>query len=210
MNILLTCAFFGASVAAAIGFPHLTMAMHLAVRPLALASLATNIATDVRDYFVNEGILKEMDRLEKYSRTDRQIAKVMSCFLEIVMRPKHVPCLGLSQWPEERKLAERIVRQLDTYTLETFQEGLAKPRRIGDVRQEVLKLFYAVQDSMRNKQSNTKANLFLTGLGYVSMGICRAFPETVTEKATRWGMSVLYTDELIRQKLYQSDLAAIL
>lgn len=207
VNILLTCAFFGASVAAAVGFPQLTLALHMAVRPLSLTSLAINIAGDVRDYFANEEVLKQLDSLETDCKTDRQIAKVMGCFLEIVMRPKHVPCRGLLQWSKERKLADFIVRQLDTYTLETFQEGLGKKRALSDVRQEVLKLFYNVQDSMRNRQANTKANLFLTVVGYVSMGICRAFPETVVEKATRFGMSVMYTDELIRQKLFQADLA---
>ena len=72
---------------------------------------------------------------------------------------------------------------------------------------DALKLFYGIKDGMQNTQAATKANLILTSLGYISMGICRAFPDTLIEMFTRWSMSVLYTDKFIYEKFFQADLA---
>lgn len=210
INILLTCVNFTAAVVTAVGFPHVSLAMYMAMRSVGLTSLALNIVADVRDYFVNNQLLTELDGLEKKASDDRQIAKVMTCFIETILEPKHVACQGLEQWKEEALLADKLVRQLDIYTLMTFKESLAKPKKDVDPRHESTKLYYAVQDSILSRQCYTKSNLFLTSLGYVSMGICRAFPETVLEKSVRWMMSVLYTDEIIRQKIFQSDLAGSL
>lgn len=209
-NILVTCLTFGVSVLATFAFPEATLALQLALRPIALTTLVMNILSDIRDYALNERILDRLEIMEKTSKTAQDIAKTMICFLEITLKPKKPEPQGKQKWPEEWLLADSVVRQLDTWTIETFQENLVKPRTIGHPREEGLKLFYAVKDSMINKQKGTRGNLFLTGLGYVSMGICKAFPGTLLEKSTRWGNSVLYNDELIGSKLYQHDLAQVL
>lgn len=202
-NILLTCVIFATSVVAAIGFPQMTLALKLALRPLSLTALAISIAVDIRDYFANQSLLKELSALEQGIHSHRTITKVMVYFLENITKSKSKRIIA--HWPEERRLADRLVRQLDTFTIETFNECVGK-QQVKDVRLEAFKLYFALKDSMQNKQAGTKANLSLTALGYISMGICRAFPDSLLEMSTRWGMSVLYTDDLIRQKLFQSDL----
>lgn len=191
VNVFLTCAIFGASVAAVCGFPYAPLALSIALRPISLASLGINIATDIRDYFVNESILHELKQIEDGNALS--LKKTMICFLEIITRSKQ-----RSSFPKEKKLADLLVRQIDVSVIETFQEQLKS--------QNPFKLFHSVKDSMVSKQAGTKANLSLIALGYISMGICRAFPDSLIEMTTRWGMSVLYTDELIRQKLFQCDL----
>jgi len=204
VNLLLTCTTFAASVIATVGFPQISLAMYLGMRPLALSSLAIAIGGDIRDYFVNQAVLKHLGSLEEKAETLPMI-KVMSCFLNILKNPK---CSEAIHGPEEHRMARCIVRQLDFATIETFEEGLAGKQRTSDSSSiEALKLFYMIKDSMTNKQAATKANLSLITLGYFSMGLCRAFPDTLIEMASRWSMSVLYTDELIRQKLFQHDLA---
>lgn len=201
VNVLLTCAIFAGSIVAACGLPQYALALALAIRPVGLACLGVNIISDIRDYVVNERVLQRLALIDQQST----IAKVMTCFLEIIN-----PCAILNDvsvsWTEERRLADVIVRQLDTFTVETFQEMLRKKRENVDARMEAMKLFYSVKDGMLCKQAGTKANLSLIVLGYISMGICRAFPDSLVEMSTRWAMSVLYTDELIRQKLFQVDL----
>ena len=205
-NILLTSAIFAASVVGACGIPQASLLLGLTIRPLGLACLAMTIATDIRDYFVNETLVEKFKHIEQTPDGSKTIAKVMACFLEIITESPTKA--SSSAWTAERHLADAIVRQLDTPTVETFQEMLAHPRKEQSPRAEALKLFYQVEDGIRSKQAGTKANLSLIALGYVSMGICRAFPDSVIEMATRLGMSVLFTDELIRQKLFQYDLAS--
>lgn len=205
VNIILTSAFFCGSFVAACGFPQTMLALALAVRPLGLACLGLNILTDVRDYFVNETVLERLSLIEDGDPRGVTVAKVMTCFLEIVVQHKATRDIS-GPWVEEKRLARVLVRQLDTQTLETFREMLAKEREKENPRLDAIKLFYSVKDGMRSKQAGTKANISLILLGYLSMGLCRAFPESLIEMGTRWGMSVLYTDELIRQKLFQKDL----
>ena len=107
----------------------------------------------------------------------------------------------------QQLLADRIIRQLDHSTIDTFLENLAFPKNIEEVRLEGIKLYFLIKDSLLGKQAWTKANLSLTALNYGAMALCRAFPDTIVEWLTRWSTSILYTDELIRKKLFESDLA---
>ena len=185
VNAILTCVIFGGSIVSAFVFPQ---------------------ASDIRDYFANEVLLQRLEKLEADPEGSLLIGKVMVCFLKIV---KNVPPSSKEffKCKREWQLADALVRQLDNYTLETFQESLSKDRKEKNPLVDALKLFYGVKDGMRNNQATTKANLSLTALGYISMGICRAFPDTLVEWLTRWSMSVLYTDAFIQRKFFQSDLA---
>ncbi len=207
-SILLTCVTFAASVVALVGFPQVTTAMYLAMRPIGLTSLAMTIAGDVNDYFVNAKLLKKLDALDARPEASLQVTQVMNCFLEIVLRPKEK--YVRQQWVGEARLADRIVRQLDTFTLESFCEGLKKKRESADLHQEALKVFESVKQSMRKQQVLTKANLSLTALGYVSLGLSRAFPDSLLDMSSRWGMSLLYTCKLIWQKTFQANVTQVI
>jgi len=197
-NILLTGLFFGASVVGACGFPQISAALYIGMRPFALTTLVLNILTDLGDYFANKAILQIIDRIEE-ARSGLTMAKVSLSFLEIIGGHKVT-------YPEGF-FANRIVRQIERRTVETFKEKLVQKISIEDVRLEAYKLFYNLKDGLVSKQAGTKANLSLTVLGYVSMGVCKAFPDTLKDMISRWTISVLYTDELIRQKFYEADLA---
>lgn len=205
VNVILTCVFFAGSVVSAFIFPQASLMIALSIRSFSLACLAVNVASDIRDYFANQTLLKRLEKMEADPNGSLVVCKVMACFLEIVKEVK--PSEQSYGWKEERYLADRLVRQLDTYTLETFKESLAEDRKEKNILADTLKLFHGVIDGMQCNQGVTKANLSLTALGYVSMGICKAFPDSLTEMATRWSMSVLYTDEFIQRKFFQVDLA---
>jgi hypothetical protein len=205
-NILLTCVIFVGSVVSAVAVPQASLTIALSIRSFSLSCLFINIASDVRDYFANEALLRRLEKLEAHQDSSALIGRVMVCFLEIVKDVK-TPSAMSQKWMEEWKLADRLVRQLDNYTLETFKESLAGERKEKNPLIDALKLFYGVKDGMRTFQSSTKANLCLRTLGYVSMGICRAFPDTLVEMLARWSMSVLYKDEFMQYKFFQVDLA---
>lgn len=205
-NIILTCVIFAGSVASALVFPQASLAIALSIRSFSLSCLCVNVLSDIRDYFANESLLKRLEKVEAHEDGSLLIGKIMVCFLEIV---KDLPgsSKASQQWKEEWKLADRLVRQLDSYTVETFRESLQKDRKEKNPLVDSLKLFYGVKDGLLSTQAYTKANLSLTTLGYISMGICRAFPDSLVEMLARWSMSVLYTDEFIQRKFFQSDLA---
>ena len=205
-NILLTCAIFGASVVAAIGFPQLLAMLYLTTRPLALTSLAMTILTDIYDYFANRRLIHQMVKIESQPNAGEQIAKVISSFLTTILPNKSIEPISNANDNTERKLASHLVQQLDMFTLETFQESLTKNPENTSGRLNLYKLFFKVKECMVNKQAMTKSSLSLTALGYISMGVCKGFPDSVIEMSTRWTMSILYTDDLISQKLFQYDL----
>lgn len=205
-NIFLTCVIFAGSVISFVAIPQASLAIALCIRSFSLSCLFINILSDVKDYFANEVLLKRLEELDANSEGSRLIGKVMVCFLEIV-KNLETPSRISSEWKEEWRLADRLIRQLDHYTLETFKESLNEDRKEKNPLVDALKLFYGVKDAMKSNQGTTKANLSLIALGYFSMGLCRAFPDSLIEMLSRWSMSVLYSDEFIQRKFFQVDLA---
>lgn len=205
-NILLTCVIFTGSVISTIAIPEASLAIALSIRSFSLSCLAINILSDVRDYFANEALLKRLEEVDASPEGSLLIGKIMVCFLEII-KDVETPSVISTEWKEEWALADRLVRQLDNYTFETFKESLQEDRKEKNHLVDALKLFYGVKDGMQSNQGSTKANLSLTALGYFSMGICRAYPDSLIEMLARWSMSVLYSDEFIQRKFFQFDLA---
>ncbi len=206
-NILLTCVIFAGSVLSAFVFPEASLIIALSIRSFSLSCLCINVLSVIGDYFANETLLRKLDKIEADPNGSLLIGKIMVCFLEIVKNTE-TPSKVSSEWTKEWKLADRLVRQLGHYTIETFQESLQQDRKEKVPLVDALKLFYGIKDGMQSSQAATKAHLILTALGYVSMGICRAFPDTLIDMLARWSMSVLNTDEFtIKPKLFQADLA---
>lgn len=204
-NILLTCVNFTCSVVTGVGYPSISLAVQMALRPIALSFLALSILTDSRDYVINKTLLEEFERIECRPDHAYEIPETVVAILEVFKSAKS------QSTPQKQLFADRVVRQLTHTTIQTFQESLsACPVSSEELHRDALKLFFLIKDSLVGKQAWTKSNLSLTAMGYLSMGICRAFPETVADWLTRWGNSVLFTDELIRRKLFESDLAHIL
>lgn len=200
VGIIMTCVIFAGSVAAAVGFSKVPLSLALAIRPLGLACLGINIATDIRDYSQNERLLKQFSAYEKTSEYGELADRLALAFLTIILQNR----LSLDLL-ESTAFADLVVRQLDTQTIETCQEIFPKDQKKGTL-EESLKIVDTLKKGIQFKQSGTKTNLSLIVLGYISMGLCRAFPNGLIDMTTRWSMSVLYTDELIRHKLFQMDL----
>lgn len=208
INILLTCAIFAASISALCGYPQIATAFYLAMRPIGLTTLIITIFNDINDYFANKRLLRDLEKIIEQSRSGQEIAKTIICFKKIIFQSK--PLEETLAWKNERTLAELLVRRLDCWTIETFKEELSKPPQVDRIRQEAERVFFAIEVGLHQTQARTKAGLFLTGLGYLSMGIGKAFPESLVEMTMRWGMSVFHTDQLINRKLDQQDLARVL
>jgi len=206
VNIVLTCTIFTCSVVAACGLPQISLLVAMTFRPLGLSSLGLDILTNIREYRVNESLIGRLNHIEISSVDDQIVAKTMRCFVNIITNSQR-QFDSCEHTEEEGRLATLIVRQLDTWTLETLQESFEKRRLLNQPEIDSNKLFSEIKNSMIHRQNMTKANLGLIALGYGAMGICRAFPESLVEVSTRWGMSVLYTSRLIYDKVFQYNLA---
>lgn len=201
VNVLLTAVFFGTSLLALAGYPGAVLTAALALRPLSLLVLGVKIISDLRDYIVNETVLKKIVKIEGGEDFRGRIEKVMLRFLARIKGTD-----SAEESAKESFLADKMVYQLDWLTLETFKERLIGLKESENRHAETLKVFYAVRDSVQSGQTATRSNISLTTLGYLAMGLCKMFPDSLTEMASRWSMSVLYTEELIRQKLFQRGL----
>lgn len=218
VDLFLTCAMFAASCAIFFGLTGISTYIYTTMRPLALGSLVCGLSTKCYDYYVDKSVLKYLDQIDASQDTQQasqKIAKLMKCVLEVLVLPlEEQQALDTAQeersFVEERSLARKIVRQFDLWTVQTFQDSLKEKKTLNNARMEAIKLFYSVKDSIVNRQAAIEANLSLMGLGYVAMAVSRAWPDTVADMSARWVMSVLYTDELVRQKLFQWDLAKTL
>ena len=193
VDTLLTCGLFAASVVAFIGFPQTTILMYQRMRPFAVSSLVLGVTTEITNYCINASLLKTLNQ------TSLKIESLMQHFVQQLL---FFAKKSKTASQKDSLLAVHIIRQLDTPTLETFQEKMSVQENT-----EIIRIFYAMKESLENKQAATENNLFLVALGYVCMGICRIFPGSTIEISLRWIMSLLYTDELIKQKFFQSDLA---
>lgn len=180
INTLLTVGMFGAAIIAFCGFPQVTTMMYLAMRPFAVIALTVGIASDVADYFLNEELLKKFETVSNPTQLAEE-------FTELVVSKK-----------SSLQVVE-IHRQLDMQVIETFQDNLKSYH-------ENEKIFPLIQESLQSKQMGTETNLSLIVMGYIAMGICRMFPDSIAEMATRWSISMYYTGELIRQKIFRKNL----
>lgn len=209
-NIFLTCAFFSAAAVALCGFPHISTSIYASLRSVSLVALAITVVNDVdiantvKDYFENRAVLSEMKKMSANRASGNvQVEKLTKCFLEIIASPDKN---GMDEvmHRQEWRMASRIVRQLDMQTIEAFKDRLTDQKGI---KFNSIQFFDELQKGMMNSQTKTMNKLGLRTLGYLAMAICKAYPDTLIEVSLRWGMSVLYTAELLRDKMFKSKLS---
>jgi len=199
VNVLLTCCLFAAAVIAACGFPEITAAIYVGMIPVGLVALVANILSDIRDYSISCELIDVLKRINKSSKASEKKAKLMICFLDIVKPVESKDkCFD---WTSERKLADRLVRQIDNYSLENFQEKFEKKQECQYSRLETLFLFDELKRGIKDKKVSTEDNLSLNAFFYLSRAIFRAFPDSLAEMVIRWTSSVLFTNEIIKQKI---------
>jgi hypothetical protein len=182
INILMTIAIFSGSVIAACGYPQLMMAMLLSTRTVNLSAFFTGIGTDIYDYYKNNSLIQELKNVD-----DNEAPLVVKHFHATITAQQ----IDTDRSSKPYRIAQSLVRQLDMHTIEMYKE-------IGAEKITKEKL----QPAIVSKNTGTKANLGLITLGYATMGISKAYPNTLADMSVRWGMSALYTGELVRQKVF--------
>lgn len=97
------------------------------------------------------------------------------------------------------RLFATVVRGLDPDTWEILKTELPKAESPLERR----RLFKVVLAYSVKQQEVATADIGLRTLGYLSMAICRAFPDTVIQSSIYTTMSLIHTSKLLFEKLFQ-------
>lgn len=200
LNMILSGALIAASIFSLFAFPEIALAMYAVMRPFSLFSLAVGILNEVYDYKKSDSLA---DRITQVSQKPEKVERVMRHFLKRLYHEKD----SEAESPE-KSLARHAFKQLDHYLLESMLENITK--KYGDKsaeilietldRQEINSLIQTLEAGLKQKRQYTQANLGLIGAGYVSMGICKIWPDSLIQSSVTWAMSLLYTSKMIWQK----------
>lgn len=179
IDMLLCYGLFAAALLSLGGYSVQALFFYGFMRPIGLASFFAGIGLEIQSYFVNDAVI---ERIQKYIREHicsegiEQIDKI----IKTNRVDNHVS-------KEDAFLFMRLLRQLDERMIEMLKEKAAKK-------------YEPLLEGLKSKQDWTRNNLVLTVLGYVAIGIGRAFPNTLIQSTANWYMSLLYTSKLIQEK----------
>jgi len=181
------------------------LAMYTVMRPFSLFSLGTGILTEIYDYKKNNSLC---GRIKVAARKPEKVEKVMRHFLKRLYHEK-----DRTEESSEKRLARHTFKQLDHYVMETLRENLGKKYDVDTVDQlmgvmnqsDLNALIHKLRTGLKQKRKYTQANLGLIVLGYLSMGICKMWPDSLIQCSVTWTMSLLYTSKMIWQKCRHSE-----
>ncbi len=192
-GILFTLTAFIAAIVALLGFPAATISINLTVRPAALSSLSIKIVVDAHDYISSHALLINL----KDAGRSETAQKVAQCFKSIIIEGK----VDKDQFSTyERALAYRTLRQLDIYSLKDVKDKInGKNLSFHEIYQEMIRV-------IGNTQRSAEANILMTGFGYISMGICKAYSETAIDYSLRLATSIYYlADGIFKRKMSKGE-----
>lgn len=206
-NIFLTFSTFGAAVIALCGFPHISITIFVVLQPLALLALIGTIFGELIDYYSNTRLLNRLHAVKKEDPEGLVAQRVAQCFVNFAFQPLFQKMDSRIDrnvvWKNPQRLAFDVLAQMEEWDLNNLKEKLAAAGigRYSVLSQsEGLWVFKKVGKSLQHHQTMTKANIGLIVLGYVSMGLCRLFPQTIIQYGVTLGMSLLYTAKLAYRK----------
>ncbi len=149
----------------------------MGMRPIALIALVLGISDEFIDFAETKSLLDSLPESEP--------PQLMN----------HFAAYALDKSIDEEVLddaqARCLVRDLEESCLAVFQ---AHPDKLSLCYLEARK---AVQQKLRTTMENLYARIF----GYFSMAICRMFPDSLIQASLIWGISLYYTEKMVREKL---------
>lgn len=176
-NIALTFGLFVASVIALGGYPAVATAIYMGMRPIALIALVLGISDEFIDFAETKSLLESLPENDPPNLMGHFSAYALDMPLdEEILKDATARCL---------------VRDLEESCLGVFQ---AHPDKLSHCYLEVRK-------AVQQKLSTTIENLYARIFGYFSMAICRMFPDSLIQASLIWGISLYYTEKMVREKL---------
>jgi hypothetical protein len=203
LNIFLTLSSTAAFVLTVSGFPLISAQIYAVIAPLGMIGWLSSVSGAFIDYAENRKMLKQLDALEQRADADQRVQAFVQDFIAFSFQSVFKPM----EYPDdlETPLAMKMVRQMEYYHLHSLKADLQKKGLVSTALGKTLisdkdkswEVFRCITGGIKKTQQSTKGNILLIALGYVSWGLGRAFPDTIVQYGTYWGMSLLYTIKLV-------------
>lgn len=196
-TLLLSAGTTLASMAAFMGRMELVGVLYSVLRPWGVALTLVSVALEGYQYYANRHLLRELSDLSVKPMSDER-----SLFLLKSLREPQRACTD----PRYHPLRSKIVQQLDREAWRVLQEALQKGLGTWEAplneeqRLKVRELVAVLKENSRKKTTLAESSVALTALGYLSMGLCRAYPDTLLQASLLWSLSVLFTSKLLYRK----------
>lgn len=137
--------------------------------PLGIASLGVAIFFDIYDYVENKALIGRVKNLQE--------SEIDAVTMQVIRALNHKPNPG-------ETLGSRIVRQIDTFTLNGLSEfSWNKVTGALDLTHEI-----------------KSRHLIKRAIGYLTLFLCRMYPDTLFQSSLQLGMSLYYTLDLAYTK----------
>lgn len=176
-DIVMMFIMFGASLVTLAGFPATSLAIYASMRPISMASLALVISDEIIDFLDTKDILDTCGEDEPPQRMEHFEAYALD-------QPLDAAALG-----DER--ARSMVRVLEEHALGVFQ----------DHPQKIKHCYHEVRKAVDQKHRTTIENIYARIFGYFSLAVCRYYPDSLIQATLTWGISLYYTEKMVREKL---------
>lgn len=212
-NILLTCTLFGGSIVALAGFPLASLLMFSLLSRLSTITLIAAISGEFIDYFSKKKLLGRLHVINELEDRDARVQTIAQNFISMAYQSSYqklnIRLENDEAIRKDQQLAANIVRNIDNWALEAFKHGLAA-KMIGKntvlTPNEAIDVYNGLIEAIEKSQTIAKANIGLRALGYISLGICKLYPQTILQYGITLAMSLFYTSKMVMEKYLLNSL----
>lgn len=187
IDIILCCGLFAASIFTLFGYASAALTIYKMLRPVGVITYFPFIGLIISDYFVNKSLVNRMKAIKE---APDKIKRVVDQIL-----------INGGNRSEEKTLGLLVVRQLDHNVFKTLETKL-KENKVLDYQE----MWSSLTNGIEKKLEFTKKNMGLTVLGYLFLGLCRAYPDTLLQSGLQWFICLLYTSKSVEEKYDQEKL----
>jgi len=186
-NILLILGNVVAAVASLANRRIVALTLYRVMAPWGLIATFLVVGLDIGRYYFHRALSNRLRVLGELNDADERIRTLCS-----LLAKKHVNATS----SYDQRLAATVVLSLDVETWSKLQTEIGKVHQ----KEQRQRLYRAITDYCRDQEKLASADLGLKGFGYFSMGVCRAFPDSLVQSGLCTAISLLYTSKLAVQK----------
>lgn len=187
-----------ASIFGLCGRPGITMALYRIMRPFALYSIALSCLGQFVDYFANRRLIRLVVK-EVLAGNDLEKRKVKADRFISAVKAACGQKGKISSSHKIDKLAVKVVRQLNTFSLKAFLKApeILQLDKINSQRELVRSLYTNLECS----QFFTVRRLRLIVFDYALLSICKMYPQTILQASLIFGRSLIAFKMTLSEKL---------
>lgn len=184
-----------AAVAATLAYGSTATWMFMAMRPWGLAALVVQIALDVIAHCTDGPLI---DRMREASKSGSRVQAFFGAYQSGAASEAGLAAAARSRMDPNtwKELENKACALLDRTSLHPVFR-LTRQWRLR-------RLFHITIQNLHTQQEEARSNLARTVVGYVAMGVTRAYPQTIVEAIVNWTINLYWTSEMLSRKYVQA------